>query len=340
MPSERTRKAMSRIVGIDLGTTNSLVGYVDETTGLPRVIPDAEGRVLLPSVVSFAREGVLVGEAAKRLLVRRPATTIYSVKRLMGRGYEEIKEELCYLPFKVVPCDGIVKIQVENREVTPPEVSAAVLKALKERAERHFGEPIEKAVVTVPAYFNDAQRQATKDAGRIAGLDVVRIVNEPTAASLAYGLQRLSEGVIAVYDLGGGTFDVSILRVKGGVFEVLATNGDTHLGGDDLDRVLALWLLEDIAVRHHAELDRDCVDLARDPEAMQELRLAAEAAKIRLSSEERTTLTIPFAGFTYRRDITRAELERPVEPLVTRTLGPCRPARADPGLLPAGLDET
>src|SRR5256884_5569196 len=339
MPSERTRKAMSRIVGIDLGTTNSLVGYVDETTGLPRVIPDAEGRVLLPSVVSFAREGVLVGEAAKRLLVRRPATTIYSVKRLMGRGYEEIKEELCYLPFKVVPCDGIVKIQVENREVTPPEVSAAVLKALKERAERHFGEPIEKAVVTVPAYFNDAQRQATRDAGRIAGLDVVRIVNEPTAASLAYGLQRLSEGVIAVYDLGGGTFDVSILKTNDGVFEVLATNGDTHLGGDDLDRVLALWLLEDIAVRHHAELDRDCVDLARDPEAMQELRLAAEAAKIRLSTDERTTLTIPFAGFTYRRDITRAELERLVEPLVTRTLGPARRALADAGLEPKDIDQ-
>src|SRR5213596_2714632 len=339
MPSERTRKAMSRIVGIDLGTTNSLVGYVDETTGLPRVIPDAEGRVLLPSVVSFTTEGVVVGEAAKRLLVRRPATTVYSVKRLMGRGYEDVKEELCYLPFKVAPCDGIVRIQVGDREVTPPEVSAIVLKSLKERAEAHFGEPVEKAVITVPAYFNDSQRQATKDAGRIAGLDVVRIVNEPTAASLAYGLHRLKEGVIAVYDLGGGTFDVSILRVKGGVFEVLATNGDTHLGGDDLDRVLALWLLEDIAVRHHAELDRDCVDLARDPEAMQELRLAAEAAKIRLSSEERTTLTIPFAGFTYRRDITRAELERLVEPLVTRTLGPCRRALGDAGLTPADIDE-
>src|ERR687887_2455575 len=197
---------MSRIVGIDLGTTNSLVGYVDETTGLPRVIPDAEGRVLLPSVVSFTPEGVLVGEAAKRLLVRRPATTIYSVKRLMGRGYEDIKEELCYLPFKVAPCDGIVKIRVEDREVTPPEVSAIVLKSLRERAEKHFGEPIEKAVITVPAYFNDSQRQATKDAGRIAGLDVVRIVNEPTAASLAYGLDRQGAShTIAVYDLGGGT---------------------------------------------------------------------------------------------------------------------------------------
>jgi len=330
---------VSRIIGIDLGTTNSLVAYVDEATGLPRVIPDAEGRPLLPSVVAFTPDGIVVGEAARRQLARRPADTVYSVKRLMGRGHEDVKDEMRFLPFRIVPGEGLVKLAVGGREVTPPEVSAAVLKALKERAERHFGEPIEKAVVTVPAYFNDAQRQATKDAGRIAGLDVVRIVNEPTAASLAYGLQRLSEGVIAVYDLGGGTFDVSILRVKGGVFEVLATNGDTHLGGDDLDRVLALWLLEDIAVRHHAELDRDCVDLARDPEAMQELRLAAEAAKIRLSSEERTTLTIPFAGFTYRRDITRAELERLVEPLVTRTLGPCRRALGDAGLTPADIDE-
>ena len=330
---------MSRIIGIDLGTTNSLVAYVDEATGLPRVIPDSEGRPLLPSVVAFTPDGIVVGEAARRQLARRPADTVYSVKRLMGRGFEDVKDEARYLPFRILPGDGLVRLAVGGREVTPPEVSAAVLKALKQRAERHFGEPVDKAVVTVPAYFNDAQRQATKDAGRIAGLDVVRIVNEPTAASLAYGLQRLSEGVIAVYDLGGGTFDVSILKTKDGVFEVLATNGDTHLGGDDLDRVLALWLLEDIAVRHHAELDRDCVDLARDPEAMQELRLAAEAAKIRLSTEERTTLTIPFAGFTYRRDITRAELERLVEPLVTRTLGPARRALADAGLEPKDIDQ-
>ena len=330
---------MSRIIGIDLGTTNSLVAYVDEATGLPRVIPDSEGRPLLPSVVAFTPDGIVVGEAARRQLARRPADTVYSVKRLMGRGFEDVKDEARYLPFRILPGDGLVRLAVGGREVTPPEVSAAVLKALKERAERHFGESVDKAVVTVPAYFNDAQRQATKDAGRIAGLDVVRIVNEPTAASLAYGLQRLSEGVIAVYDLGGGTFDVSILKTNDGVFEVLATNGDTHLGGDDLDRVLALWLLEDIAVRHHAELDRDCVDLARDPEAMQELRLAAEAAKIRLSTNERTTLTIPFAGFTYRRDITRAELERLVEPLVTRTLGPARRALADAGLEPKDIDQ-
>ena len=330
---------MSRIVGIDLGTTNSLVAYVDERTRLPRIIADAEGRPLLPSVVAFTPYGIVVGDAARRQLARRPGDTVYSVKRLMGRGFEDIKDEVRYLPFRILPGEGLVKLAVGGREVTPPEVSAAILKALKERAERHFGEPVEKAVVTVPAYFNDAQRQATKDAGRIAGLDVVRIVNEPTAASLAYGLHRLSEGIIAVYDLGGGTFDVSILRVKDGVFEVLATNGDTHLGGDDFDRVLALWLLEDIAVRHHAELDRDCMDLARDPEAMQELRLAAEAAKIRLSSEERTTLTIPFAGFTYRRDITRAELERLIEPLVGRTLGPARRALADAGMTADDIDQ-
>ena len=329
----------SRIIGIDLGTTNSLVAYVDEATGLPRVIPDGDGRPLLPSVVAFTPDGIVVGEPARRQLARRPADTVYSVKRLMGRGFEDVKDEARYLPFRILAGEGLVRLAVGGREVTPPEVSAVVLKALKERAERHFGESVEKAVVTVPAYFNDAQRQATKDAGRIAGLDVVRIVNEPTAASLAYGLHRLSEGVVAVYDLGGGTFDVSILRVKDGVFEVLATNGDTHLGGDDFDRVLALWLLEDIAARHHTELDRDCVDLARDPEAMQELRLAAEAAKIRLSSEERTTLTLPFAGFTYRREMTRADLERLVEPLVGRTLGPCRRALADAGLSAADIDE-
>jgi Fe-S protein assembly chaperone HscA len=323
---------MSRIVGIDLGTTNSLVAYVDEKTGLPRVIPDRDGQALLPSIVSFASEGVLVGAAARRQLVRRPDTTVYSVKRLMGRGYEDVKDELCYLPFKVLPCEGIVKIQVRDREITPPEVSAIVLKSLKERAEAHFGEPIEKAVITVPAYFNDSQRQATKDAGRIAGLDVVRIVNEPTAASLAYGLQKIREGVIAVYDLGGGTFDISILRVKDGVFEVLATNGNTHLGGDDIDREIVLWLLDDIRGKHE-------VYLGRDPEAMQELRLAAEAAKIRLSFDERTVLTIPFDDFTYRREITRAELEELIARLVDSTLRPCRMALADAGLAPSDIDE-
>ena len=329
---------MSRIVGIDLGTTNSLVACVDDHTGLPVVIPGADGGRLLPSVVAFTPDGILVGEGARRQLARRPADTVYSVKRLMGRGWEDVKDELRYLPFRVRPAEGIVKLAVGGREVTPPEVSAIVLRTLKERAEAHFGEPVERAVVTVPAYFNDSQRQATKDAGRIAGLDVLRIVNEPTAASLAYGLHRLGQGVIAVYDLGGGTFDISILRVKDGIFEVLATNGDTHLGGDDLDRALMLWLLDDVRARHRADLSRDG-DLAGDPEAMQELRLAAEAAKIRLSSEERTTLTLPFSGFTYRRTISRAELEPLVEPLVARTLGPCRQALADAGLGPSDIDQ-
>jgi len=323
---------MSRIVGIDLGTTNSLVAYVDDKTGQPRVIPDRDGQPLLPSIVSFAGEGVLVGAAARRQLVRRPQSTVYSIKRLMGRGYEDVKGELRYFPFKVLPSEGIVKIQIGSREVTPPEVSAIVLRSLKERAEAHFGEPIEKAVVTVPAYFDDSQRQATKDAGRIAGLDVVRILNEPTAAALAYGLQRLHEGVVAVYDLGGGTFDISILRVKDGVFEVLATNGNTHLGGDDFDQAIVRWLLDEIRGGHGA-------DLSPDPEAMQELRLAAEAAKIRLSKDERTPLTIPFDAFTYSREITRGDLEGLIEQLVDSTLLPCRMALADAGLAPADIDE-
>src|SRR2546426_1732210 len=321
---------MSRIVGIDLGTTNSLVAYVDG--GVPKVIPDAEGRVLLPSIVAFPPDGVIVGEAARRQLARNPARTIYSVKRLMGKGYDDVKDELRHLPFEVLPSAGVVRIRVGDREVTPPEVSAHVLRALKSRAEAFLGEPAEKAVITVPAYFNDAQRQATKDAGRIAGLDVLRIVNEPTAASLAYGMERLAEGIIAVYDLGGGTFDISILRVKDGIFEVLATNGNTHLGGDDFDRTLVEWLLEDVEAAHGA-------DLSKDPEAMQELRLGAEAAKCRLSFEERTSLTIPFETFTYRREITRADVEARIGQLVDATLGPCRMALKDAGITAGQVDE-
>jgi len=321
---------MSRIVGIDLGTTNSLVAYVDG--GIPRAIPDAEGRLLLPSIVAFTADGAVVGEAARRQLARNPARTIYSVKRLMGRGYDDVKDELPHLPFPVVPSAEVVRIRVGEREVTPPEVSAHVLRALKQRAEAHFEEAVDQVVITVPAYFNDAQRQATKDAGRIAGLDVLRIVNEPTAASLAYGLQQLAQGVIAVYDLGGGTFDISILRVHDGIFEVLATNGNTHLGGDDLDRAIVEWLLADIRATYG-------VDLAGDPEAVQELRLGAEAAKCRLSFEERTALTIPFDAFTYRRDITRGELESLIAPLVDATLGPCRLALTDAGIAPEQVDE-
>src|SRR5713101_284119 len=321
---------MSRIVGIDLGTTNSLVAYVEG--GIPRVIPDAEGRALLPSVVAWTPGGVVVGEAARRQLARNAARTVYSVKRLMGRGYEDVKDELARLPFAVIPQAEVVSIRIGDREMTPPEVSAQILRTLKQQAEAHFGEPVDRAVITVPAYFNDAQRQATKDASRIAGLEALRIVNEPTAASLAYGLQKLAQGLIAVYDLGGGTFDISILRVKDGVFEVLATNGNTHLGGDDFDRAVVGWLLADIKAVHGE-------DLSSDPEAVQELRLGAEAAKCRLSSEERTTLLIPFERFTYRREITRAELERLIAPLVDQTLGPCRMALKDANLEPGQIDE-
>ncbi len=321
---------MSRIVGIDLGTTNSLVAHVEG--GIPRVIPDAEGRTLLPSIVAWTSNGVVVGEAARRQLARNAARTVYSVKRLMGRGYEDVKDELARLPFEVTPQAEVVSIRIGDRAVTPPEVSAHILRALKQRAETHFGEPVEQAVITVPAYFNDAQRQATKDAGRIAGLEVLRIVNEPTAAALAYGLQKLSQGLIAVYDLGGGTFDISILRVKDGVFEVLATNGNTHLGGDDFDRAMVDWILADIKTRHQ-------VDLAGDAEALQEIRLGAEAAKCRLSFDARTVLTIPFEGFTYHRDIARAEVEALVEPLVAATLGPCRQALADASLRADQVDE-
>jgi chaperone protein DnaK len=321
---------MSRIVGIDLGTTNSLVAYIEG--GVPKVIRDVEGRALLPSIVGYTPDGILVGEPARRQLVRNPARTIYSVKRFMGRGYDDIKDELCHCPFEFLASADVVRIKVGDSAVTPPEVSAHVLRALKQRAEAFFGEPLEQAVITVPAYFNDSQRQATKDAGRIAGLDVLRIVNEPTAASLAYGLQKLAQGTIAVYDLGGGTFDISILSVKDGIFEVLATNGNTHLGGDDFDRVMVEWLLADIRETHG-------VDLSQDPEARQELRLGAEAAKCRLSFEDRTLLTIPFEGFTYHRELTRAEVEKLIGPLVEATLGPCRMALKDAGLTPDRIDE-
>src|SRR3970040_2067427 len=252
------RGAMSRIVGIDLGTTTSLVAYVDGA-GVPRVIPDAEGRRLLPSIVAYTPAGVVVGEAAPRQLARNPPRTVYSVKRFMGRGWEAVREEARHVPFEIVPSAEVVRIRAGDREVTPPEVSAQILLALRLQAEVHLGEPVERVVITVAAYFDEAQRQATKDAGRIAGLEVLRIVNEPTAASLAYG-------VTAVYDLGGGTFDISILRVKDGVFEVLATNGNTHLGGDDFDRAMVQWLLEDIRAAHGAEL-------SGGPEALPELRL-------------------------------------------------------------------
>jgi Fe-S protein assembly chaperone HscA len=320
------------VVGIDLGTTNSLVAYMDR--GVPQVIRDVEGRGLVPSVVAFGPAGPVVGDGARRMLVRQAERAVYSVKRFMGKGFEDVREELRYFPFHVTPSQEIVRIRIADRELTPPEISALILRELRARAERHFGRSVEKAVITVPAYFNDAQRQATKDAGRIAGLDVLRIVNEPTAACLAYGLQRRKEGVIAVYDLGGGTFDVSILKVKDGVFEVLATNGDTHLGGDDLDRALVDLVVGELRARHG-------VDVAAEADTLQEIRLGVEAVRVVLSSEEQTVFTLPLPqhGLTYRRELTRAELESIIGPIVDRTLGPCRLAIADSGLPTARIDE-
>jgi Fe-S protein assembly chaperone HscA len=320
------------VVGIDLGTTNSLVAYMDR--GVPQIIRDAEGRGLLPSVVAFGSTGPVVGDPARRMLVRQAERAVYSVKRFMGKGFEDVREELRYFPFHVTPSEEIVRIRVGERELTPPEISALILRELRARAERHLGRSVEKAVITVPAYFNDAQRQATKDAGRIAGLDVLRIVNEPTAACLAYGLQRRKEGVIAVYDLGGGTFDVSILKVKDGVFEVLATNGDTHLGGDDFDRALVDLVMDELRTRHG-------IDVAGEADTLQEIRLGAEAARVLLSAEEQTVFTLPLPqhGLTYRRELTRAELESVIEPIVNLTLAPCRAAIADSGLSAEQLDE-
>jgi molecular chaperone DnaK len=329
---ESQPEAKELVVGIDLGTTNSLVAYMDR--GVPQVIRDAEGRGLVPSVVAFGPTGPVVGDAARRMLVRHAERAVYSVKRFMGKGFEDVREELRYFPFHVTPSQEIVRIRIGDREFTPPEVSALILRELRTRAERHFGRSVEKAVITVPAYFNDAQRQATKDAGRIAGLDVLRIVNEPTAACLAYGLQRRKEGVIAVYDLGGGTFDISILRVKDGVFEVLATNGDTHLGGDDFDRALVDLVVDELRARHR-------VDVSGEADTLQEIRLGVEAARVLLSSEERTVFTLPLPqhDLTYRRELTRAELESVIGPIVGRTLGPCRAAINDAGLPLERIDE-
>lgn len=328
---------MPPIIGIDLGTTNSLVAYVDYRTGLPRVIPDRRGQVLVPSVVSFRPEGPLVGDGAKGRLVPEPGSTVFSAKRLLGRSYDDAASELADLPFTVLPGEQTIRLLVGDREVTPREVSAIVLEALKARADAHFGEPVRRAVITVPTYFDESRREATLDAGRTAGLEVVRLLDEPAAAALAYGLERLPNGVIAIYDLGGGTFDVSVLRVrdgraKDGIFEVLATNGHTRLGGDDFDRALERFLLEDIRRRH-------AIDLAEDREAMQRLRVAAEAAKRELSSQDRTTVRISVEDLAYQQEITRAEFEDLIDPLVGGTLIRCRMALLDAGLAPTDVDE-
>jgi molecular chaperone DnaK len=327
---------MSRVVGIDLGTTNSLVAYVKDDA--PVVIRDNSGDGLVPSIVSVAEDGtIFVGREAQRRLLTDAARTAYSVKRFMGKGREDVEHEARHFPFRISGDDkGVVRIGLGGREYTPPEISAFVLRELKRRAEEHFaaaGEvdnEVNGAVITVPAYFNDAQRTATRDAGRIAGLEVLRIINEPTAASLAYGLDRRHEGVIAVYDLGGGTFDISILRVEDGVFQVLATNGDTHLGGDDLDRLLVDRIV------------RDAPQVPRSAEALQEIRKAAIQAKWDLSERHETDVILDAAqGFSdaYRLRLTRVEFESLIASTIERTLEPCRQALADAGLQPAQVDE-
>jgi molecular chaperone DnaK len=320
------------VVGIDLGTTNSLVAFMDLTG--PRIIPGADGGKLVPSVVSINPNGdVVVGNAARELLLTQPERTVYSVKRLMGRGIEDVQEELKLFPFRMAPgSESVLKLQLGDRTYTPPEVSAFVLRQLKQNAEQYFGVPVGKAVITVPAYFNDAQRQATKDAGRIAGLDVLRLVNEPTAASLAYGLDKRENGIIAVYDLGGGTFDISILRLHDGIFEVLATNGDTHLGGDDIDNLLLRIALEDIASEWG-------LDLSNDSEGVQRLRRAVIQAKEQLSFVPFTTIELDYRGKKYRREINRELFDKLITPIVDRTLGPCRACIKDAGVGTDEIDE-
>src|SRR2546425_2252196 len=323
---------MARIVGIDLGTTNSLIAYMKGKT--PTVIPGPEGRTLVPSIVAYTPLGFLTGDAAKEQLVRNPEQTVYSVKRFMGKGLADDTQERGYCRSKLSEQSGVRRLRIGKNSLTRPEFSPMVLRELKARAEAFFGEEIRKAVITVPAYFNDSQRQATKDAGKIAGLEVVRIVNEPTAASLAYGLQKRTQGLIAVYDLGGGTFDISILKLKSGIFEVLATNGNTHLGGDDFDRTLVDVMMQDLKTKHGLSVDGR-------PELQQDLRVRAEQAKCRLSTDTETVVevSLPDGKGRYRRTFTRAELEKLVNDLVEKTLAPCRQALADAGLTATDVDE-
>lgn len=323
---------MTRIVGIDLGTTNSLVAYMDQ--GMPRVIPGRTGHAMVPSVVAMTDNGLIVGDPAKEHLTRNPERTIYSVKRFMGKGLADVQGELAYFPYQLTEQGGVIRIKVGGKTFSPPQISAMILKELKHRAEAHLGESITKAVITVPAYFNDSQRQATKDAGMIAGLEVLRIINEPTAASLAYGLQQRTQGTIAVYDLGGGTFDISILKLKNGIFEVLATNGDTHLGGDDFDTRVADLFVKDVRSQYG-------IDLTAYPDHMQAVRLEAEQVKVRLSTDLKTTATLelPDGRGRFTRELTRDQLESLTVDLVERTLAPCRLALKDAGLTPNEVDE-
>src|SRR6266576_3511750 len=327
--------ASDQIVGIDLGTTNSLVAYMQGET--PAVIPGEDGLNLVPSVVALDdKNQIIVGNAARKYLIETPERAVYSVKRLMGRGVEDIHQELKFFPFRLaddMQAGEVLRIKVGDRTYTPPELSAHVLRQLKRNAERFFGGPVTKAVVTVPAYFNDAQRQATKDAGRIAGLDVLRLVNEPTAASLAYGLDKKKNGIVAVYDLGGGTFDISILKLHDGIFEVIATNGDTHLGGDDIDNLLIAIALDDI----QGDLK---IDVRRNGEAVARIRKAVIDAKIALSSQPSTKLDVELpGGQRYQREITREAFEDLIAPVIQRTVAPSKQALKDSGLKPEQIDE-
>jgi Fe-S protein assembly chaperone HscA len=339
--------AEGKVVGIDLGTTNSLVAFMQGDK--PVVIPGVDGSNLVPSVVALdpvaldpisgrsnGRPTVTVGNSARKALIETPERVIYSVKRLMGRGLEEVRSELKLFPFRLADdaeAGEVPRIQLGELRFTPPEISAYVLRQLKRNAERFFGAPVTQAVITVPAYFNDAQRQATKDAGRMAGLEVLRLVNEPTAAALAYGLDRAKVGTIAVYDLGGGTFDISILKLRDGIFEVQSTNGDTHLGGDDIDNLLLAIALDEIHSEHG-------VDLRSHPAAVQALRKAAIDAKVRLSDEPAASFDIELPnGDRYQREIPREVFEILIEPVLERTVAPCQQAMTDAGLTPEQIDE-
>jgi molecular chaperone DnaK len=329
---------MPKVIGIDLGTTNSVVSVVEG--GNPTVIANQEGSRLTPSVVGFTKDGeILVGQVAKRQAITNPENTVFSIKRFMGRRYDEVLQEIKLVPYKVVKAsNGDARVEVRGKQYSPPEISAMILRKLKEAAEAYLGEKVTQAVITVPAYFNDAQRQATKDAGKIAGLEVLRIINEPTAAALAYGLDKKKDETISVYDLGGGTFDISILEIGEGVFEVKATNGDTHLGGDDFDQRVMDWIAEEFKKEHG-------IDLRRDRMALQRLKEAAERAKIELSTTVQTEVNLPFITADASGPkhlvltLTRAKLESLVADLVDRTLGPCRQAMQDAGVSAKDVNE-
>jgi molecular chaperone DnaK len=330
---------MAKIIGIDLGTTNSCVAVLEG--GDPKVIPNEEGSRTTPSVVAFTKSGErLVGQVAKRQAITNPENTVYSIKRFMGRRYDEVSDEMKMVPFKVIQQGDHVGVMAQGKEYTPPEISAMILQKLKASAEAYLGETVKEAVITVPAYFNDAQRQATKDAGKIAGLDVKRIVNEPTAAALAYGLDKKKDETIAVYDFGGGTFDISILEVGEGVIEVKSTNGDTHLGGDNLDQRIVEWLIAEFKQEQGLDLASKGNEMA-----LQRLRDAAEKAKIELSTTIETEINLPFVTADASgpkhlvRKLTRAKLEQLVEDLIDRSTEPCKKAIADAGITIKDIDE-